>query len=172
MDLASRDKNLPISKLFSSCPDKATSPVPCDAGTYAPSGSLQCYGCPLGASCPNIKMPTYIMCTNGSYNDVSNATTCKSCPPGKKCPNPTEAPVDCPDGMFSKGGSLDCTQCPGGYRQVSKHNNPYDRFKIWTIIVTDCSFVSISFVALNLSQKFILSYSTQNPIAMLKALIL
>lgn len=99
-----------------SCANQTADPIPCNAGSYAPPGSVKCYECPLGASCPSSKMPTFILCVNGSYSDVTNATSCKSCPPGKKCPHPSQAPVDCPDGTFSRGGTLLCTDCPAGFR--------------------------------------------------------
>ena len=108
--------------IFFSCADPSADPVQCQNGTYAPSGSLACLPCPEGAQCLTPGLSEYVPCHDGTYlsTDANNVTSCQSCPPGKRCPNPNQAPEDCPDGTYSKGGTVACTVCPGGHRWVFK----------------------------------------------------
>ena len=90
------------------CPEKASFPHLCEAGTYAnTSGKAACDECPSG-----------YFCDEGEIQP-------QECQPGYYCPNGTKAfnqPV-CPEGTFNNetmGKSEDdCFQCPPGKNLVS-----------------------------------------------------
>ena len=98
------------------CPKKGSDPIPCEAKTYAPSGSLVCSQCPAGSHCPSAQLSTHVPCCNGTYADSEGQDTCSQCPEGFKCLNPAVSPVPCENGTFSLTGSTQCTICPAGYR--------------------------------------------------------
>ena len=103
--------------LFSfSCLDKGSSPVICLKGNYSPLGIKDCLACPLGAECPQDGLTSYRLCTNGSFATSVNQTSCQSCPAGYKCSNPTQEPMVCENGTYSRIGASQCTECPSGYR--------------------------------------------------------
>ena len=70
----------------------------CLAGTYSPSGVMNC-----------------LPCRSGNYS-FEEASACLPCPAGKSCINPGQTPQNCPEGYFSNLGSGTCTICSNGYK--------------------------------------------------------
>jgi hypothetical protein len=108
--------NWTTEKLFCSCQNKSTIPVPCSAGEYSPGGTISCSDCPKGFYCPKNKLSSPIFCPNGTYSDSTGAVECVECPPGKSCVYGHQSPLECDNGTYSTGGSVRCTLCPAGYR--------------------------------------------------------
>lgn len=100
----------------SSCGDKSVDPVPCQQGSYAPSGQMSCLPCPIGSHCPSSKLSKHIPCSNGTTALAVNQTSCDPCPAGSKCIDATISPVACDSGYYSKGGATQCIVCPEGHR--------------------------------------------------------
>jgi len=98
-----------------SCGNKVDA-VPCQPGSYAPSGHMSCLPCPIGSHCPSSKMSTFIPCVNITTAATENKTSCDVCPPGFKCTDPTKSPVACDSGYYSLGGASQCTICPEEHR--------------------------------------------------------
>jgi len=92
--------------------------VECLAGSYAAAGSTECQPCPKGAFCPTKGLPTYHLCTNGTYSDEESLKDCKLCDAGFRCPSVgMEAPEECPNGTYSNTiGARYCVLCPEGHR--------------------------------------------------------
>ena len=127
------------------CPTDSTDgkPLACTGGATSAAGSTTCQVCPAGFSCPNAY--TQIACVTGTYS-LSNQTSCTVCPPGSYCPSTTLAPISCPAGTFSIGGSVafctscnstastayyqnetnktTCNICPAGYMCPNSYSNP------------------------------------------------
>ena len=87
------------------CPEASPLPVPCVAGTYAPSTGLSlCLPCMEG-----------YYCLEGSFN-----TTANPCPQGYYCPQGTAGRTQfpCPPGTYNPYITVtnmnDCLPCPGG----------------------------------------------------------
>lgn len=102
---------------FCSCQNKSTSPVPCSAGEYSPGGKMTCSDCPKGFSCPrNESLSSPIACRNSTYSVSTGAIKCLECPAGKSCVYSDQPPVECNNGTYSTGSSVNCSPCPAGYR--------------------------------------------------------
>jgi len=80
--------------------------TPCGAGTTAPEGSdaaEDCQPCPTGSY---LNVATCVLCTAGTYNGATGATSSDSCLP-------------CPAGRFAGEGAANCTACSvGRYREA------------------------------------------------------
>lgn len=84
------------------CTNASSSPVPCEAGSYAPdSGASECSSC-----------PSKFWCETG-------AVQLQPCLPGHACPAATASPVPCPVGTFTNRTDLattdDCDVCVEGH---------------------------------------------------------
>nr|XP_006821767.1 PREDICTED: uncharacterized protein LOC100369099 [Saccoglossus kowalevskii] len=98
------------------CSNKAVDPVQCMAGTYAPESSTSCSNCDAGYQCPTDGLSNQIICSDGTYQDLTAQTSCSDCPAGKSCSNVSSTPVDCSSGYYSVLGSTSCTICPVGHK--------------------------------------------------------
>ena len=105
--------------LLNSCAVKSADPVTCLPGSFAPAGSLECLECPLGSHCPSSALPTHTPCSPGSYANETSSTECSACPAGFVCQTPSQSPVMCENGTFSKGNAVNCSLCPAGFRYCS-----------------------------------------------------
>ncbi|PIK35709.1 hypothetical protein BSL78_27465 [Apostichopus japonicus] len=89
------------------CTGRAERPDPFDntTGNVCPKH----YYCPSGSYEP-------VLCTYGTYSNISGLSECWECPPGLIC-EPETDPYDCPEGYYCLGGadsSSDPLACPRG----------------------------------------------------------
>jgi hypothetical protein len=120
------------------CPAGASSPLPCERGTYSNATDLvsasQCSQCKAGHFC-SIGSVKATPCAKGHYSDKdlshacepcrpgtfqkhSGATECIECEPGSFCQEGSSSPLPCPAGTYSNRTDLtsedQCTVCAAG----------------------------------------------------------
>lgn len=89
---------------------------PCNAGTYAPIGSVNCTTCPLGRADLDVNPSTPCdVCPQGSF---AKSTLCAVCEPGYSDDDrdPATECTTCPPGSQSPRNATQCTECPAGLR--------------------------------------------------------
>ena len=96
------------------CPDPATAPVLCPAGTTRIGTNYShCAQCPAGYSCATPNVPP-AECADGYYA-IGSQAECTACSPGFQCPMKDVAlQMRCSSGTFSAAGAANCTACPAG----------------------------------------------------------
>ena len=103
----------PSGELCSSTIAAGTTPP---SGAYAPSGSIVVRDCPDGKRCPT--PATAVACPAGQWSGSNRATadrtSCIPVPAGYELPAGADAPVKCPLGHHSAGGSASCSRCAWG----------------------------------------------------------
>ncbi|CDJ49290.1 Cast multi-domain protein, related [Eimeria brunetti] len=101
------------------CPDGATRPEPCPAGSTASAGAATCRLCAEGCRCMtpadgDCALREAGSCPPGRYPREGR---CPPCPEGSFCPGGGPrpgGPQRCPSGTYSPAGSAACMQCPPG----------------------------------------------------------
>ncbi len=76
----------------------------CSTGKYFEDNS--CKTCPIGYSCDGM---TKKLCADGTFNEITNASTCNECPSGYYCYNGEKHP--CPNGKYSNASASYCLSC-------------------------------------------------------------
>ena len=104
----------PVSS-FCSCADRINA-VACSAGTFVSADKLSCEQCLAGYYCPVDKMDAPVICSNGTYQNVTGQTSCIQCPAGQRCPSVAGVPIDCEIGTYSPVATNECMSCPSGHR--------------------------------------------------------
>ena len=61
------------------CENGASDPVPCGAGTFAPSGQSECTECPVGRYNPDRARAACPQCPPGTFQDAPKQTACIEC---------------------------------------------------------------------------------------------
>ena len=121
------------------CAEGAAAALPCPAGTYSNTPSLQaasaCTDCPVGSACstgstahtpcdpgtiaPDAKSPMCSDCPAGKYQDGSGKISCLDCPAGHYCAEAAAAALPCPGGTASSAtkatAASACTPVLPGY---------------------------------------------------------
>ena len=100
------------------CPG-GSPPIPCDAGTFSPSGVVglrsadECLTCPAGFYCDGTATP--IICREGYFCESGSESLDNECQPGFYCPQGSAAQQPCQAGTYSSTTrSVTCSDCPAG----------------------------------------------------------
>lgn len=92
----------------------------CLPGTFSPTGSVPCAGCPAGHYQPDAGQTSCLSCGAGSFS-VGGAATCSLCGPGEFQDLPAQTTCkDCGAGSASAGnGATSCALCaPGEFQNL------------------------------------------------------
>ena len=89
---------------------------PCNAGTYAPIGSINCTTCPPGRADLDSKPST--PCESCFQGSAAEGTSCAVCKPGYSDHDRDAATqcTPCPPGTYSTSNATQCTECAAGLR--------------------------------------------------------
>ena len=103
-----------------SCTDCSDGEVSYTRADESAGDKKNCFACPAGFKCPDKNAYNMLKCRKGTYRRSEDSpNTCITCPAGSKCPNIDEAPIVCPDGQYSTGGSTSCLVVPAGFVKTS-----------------------------------------------------
>eukprot|EP00964_Phaeocystis_antarctica_P014192 scaffold7813_cov73-Phaeocystis_antarctica.AAC.1 len=99
-----------------------TSPNECtktDAGSFAPTGSIEQTRCSPGTVAPNASMGSCLKCEAGTFQATPGQLMCESCTPGSYCAEGAAAALPCAEGTYSNAIDLrtdaECTPTAKGY---------------------------------------------------------
>jgi len=112
------------------CPDGSQNPSPCQSNYYCPTPSQEiacpagtyysgikaksvdtCQECSPGSYCPG-EGKGAILCSLGTYTDLSGSKICKTCPDGSWCEVGSSRPNECPQNTIPGQSSGGCIPCP------------------------------------------------------------
>lgn len=70
------------------------------------------------------------------------------CPEGSFCPNISTSPVNCPQGTYSLGSAVKCTECPAGYKcpVTNVPPQPCEAGKYSNTSATECTVCSAGYI--------------------------